>query len=299
MLDLLIYLADKLETPDKHDFFSYHMSLTQDSFFEALSYYDILFDAHESVQLPIYELIEGIIYHFSLTTCSDAYIQFFLNFTFKFSSSQSCSILDFLQHYDRKKDRLKINSPEGINAVQIMTIHKSKGLEFPIVIFPYADLDIYKEIDPKIWFSLNEDDYCGFSHTLLNYNKDVAEFGEQGLEIDYSHKTELELDSLNLLYVALTRAVEKLFIVSGIYYDSKKNIAIKLRGESQQVRKNRAIDDSDMEHLYYPVKFFEQFAIENNLSFQLIDEDIPDLDFYESASYRFSVLLRNSAVKVN
>ena len=226
-LDLLIYLADKLETPDKHDFFSYHMSLTQDSFFEALSYYDILFDAHESVQLPIYELIEGIIYHFSLTTCSDAYIQFFLNFTFKFSSSQSCSILDFLQHYDRKKDRLKINSPEGINAVQIMTIHKSKGLEFPIVIFPYADLDIYKEIDPKIWFSLNEDDYCGFSHTLLNYNKDVAEFGEQGLEIDYSHKTELELDSLNLLYVALTRAVEKLFIVSGIYYDSKKNIAIK------------------------------------------------------------------------
>ena len=82
-------------------------------------------------------------------------------------------------------------------------------------------------------------------------------------------------------------------------FSKQKNIAIKLRGESQQVRKNRAIDDSDMEHLYYPVKFFEQFAIENNLSFQLIDEDIPDLDFYESASYRFSVLLRNSAVKVN
>jgi len=78
---------------------------------------------------------------------------------------------------------------------------------------------------------------------------------------------------------------------------NKKDIAIKLRGESQQVRKNRAIDDSDMSHLYYPTKFFEQFAIENNLSFQLIDEDIPDLDFYESASYRFSVLLKSSAVK--
>ena len=51
------------------------------------------------------------------------------------------------------------------------------------------------------------------------------------------------------------------------------------------MRKNRAIDDSDMDHLYYPVKFFEQFAIENNLSFQLIDKDISDLDFYESSSY--------------
>ena len=53
------------------------------------------------------------------------------------------------------------------------------------------------------------------------------------------------------------------------------------------MRKNRAIDDSDMDHLYYPVKFFEQFAIENNLSFQLIDKDISDLGFYESAPYRF------------
>ena len=54
-----------------------------------------------------------------------------------------------------------------------------------------------------------------------------------------------------------------------------------------------------MGFLYYPTEFFEYLPIENNLSFQLIDEDIPDLDFYESASYRFSVLLRNSAVKVN
>ena len=226
-LEMLIYLVDKLEVPNKHDFISHHIRLNQDGFFKALSCYNILFDAHESVQLPIYELIESIIYQFSLTTSSDAYIQFFLNFTFKFSSSHSSNITDFLQYYDRKKDRLKINSPEGINAIQIMTIHKSKGLEFPIVIFPYADLNIYEEIDPKIWFSLDDDDYCGFSHTLLSYNKDMAEFGEQGLEIDYIHKTELELDSLNLLYVALTRAVEKLYIVSGVHYDSKKNIAIK------------------------------------------------------------------------
>ena len=38
-----------------------------------------------------------------------------------------------------------------------MTIHKSKGLEFPVVIFPFADLNIYKELEPKVWFPLDKE----------------------------------------------------------------------------------------------------------------------------------------------
>jgi ATP-dependent exoDNAse (exonuclease V) beta subunit len=105
-------------------------------------------------------------------------------------------------------------SPKGQNAIQIMTIHKSKGLEFPVVIFPYADLDIYAEKDPKVWFCLDEEKYNGFSHTLLNYNKDFEHYGEEGNRIFTHHQSELELDNINLLYVTLTRPIEQLYIIS-------------------------------------------------------------------------------------
>jgi len=72
---------------------------------------------------------------------------------------------------------------------------------------------------------------------------------------------------------------------------NKKNIATKLRGESKKVRQNRALVSSNFEHLYYPVDFFKKFAADNNLDVRIIDENVPELSFYESSSYRFSVLL--------
>jgi len=108
-----------------------------------------------------------------------------------------------------------------------MTIHKSKGLEFPVVIFPYADLDIYRELEPKEWFPINKETYNGFSHTLLNFNKDFENFGESGLEIFNNHKSEQELDNINLLYVTLTRAVEQLYIISTNETPSKGEITSK------------------------------------------------------------------------
>jgi|SaaInlStandDraft_4_1057021.scaffolds.fasta_scaffold09165_2 ubiquinone/menaquinone biosynthesis C-methylase UbiE len=73
---------------------------------------------------------------------------------------------------------------------------------------------------------------------------------------------------------------------------NKKDIAIKLRGDSEKARKSRALDSSNVEHLYYSTDFFQKFAEKNNLDIELISEDVPELSFYESASYRFSILLR-------
>jgi len=131
-----------------------------------------------------------------------------------FSQKKGSDVSAFLEYFDKKKDSLSIISPQGQNAVQIMTIHKSKGLEFPVVVFPYADLDIYRELEPKEWFSVDKDKYNGFSHTLLNYNKDFEHFGDEGLRIFNTHQSEQELDNINLLYVSLTRAAEQLHIIS-------------------------------------------------------------------------------------
>jgi ATP-dependent exoDNAse (exonuclease V) beta subunit len=95
-----------------------------------------------------------------------------------------------------------------------MTIHKSKGLEFPVVIFPY-NLDLYYERDPKAWYSdLKEEHFNDFDSILVDASSGIKKTGEHGTSIFEEQRKEKELDSFNLLYVCLTRAVEQLYVIS-------------------------------------------------------------------------------------
>ncbi|PQV49489.1 ATP-dependent exoDNAse (exonuclease V) beta subunit [Jejuia pallidilutea] len=213
-IEVLNFLTELLNIEDKHKFFTNHINLSSNGLFQSLQHFNIHINPNTLIQLPLYELAEAIARRFNLIKMPNAYIQYYLDVVLDFYHKKGSDIGSFLEYFDKKKETLSIISPEGQNAVQIMTIHKSKGLEFPVVIFPYADLDMYKEIEPKEWFKLNTEHYAGFSYTLLNFNNDFEQFGTQGLEIFNRHKSQQELDNINLLYVALTRAKEQLYIIS-------------------------------------------------------------------------------------
>ena len=220
--NILNYIYNREEQINEaHIFYKAFIDLPIDHFFEELKTKNIFFDYKNSLQLPIYELTESIVSGFNLVNKSNAYVQFFLDFVFDYSQKYTSNISHFIEYYNSKRSSLSVVSPEGKNAVQIMTVHKSKGLEFPIVIFPYADLNIYREIEPKEWFPLDNEKYSPFTHSLLNYSKDFENYGDIGTEIYTNHQSELELDNINLLYVALTRAVEQLHIVSSKQLDKK------------------------------------------------------------------------------
>ena len=210
----LNYLTQKFKIEDKHAFFSQHTKESLYQTFKSFETYNIYLTPNQLLQLPLYELAESIVRNFNLVETSNAYVQYYLDFVLEYSQKQGSSLSGFLEHANNKKDNLSIVSPQGQNAVQIMTIHKSKGLEFPVVIFPYADLNMYKEIEPKEWFPLQAENFNGFSNTLLNYNKEFENYGEIGLQIHNKHQAELQLDNINLLYVALTRPKEQLYIIS-------------------------------------------------------------------------------------
>ena len=224
---VLNYLTTLFNIDDKHHFFTNHIHLSADKLFKSLQNHGIFIDFNSLLQLPLYDLVEAIVRRFNLVKNSNAYIQFYLDIILDFSQKKGSDISGFLEYFDKKKDSLSIISPQGQNAVQIMTIHKSKGLEFPVVIFPYADLDIYKELEPKEWYSLDAEKYSGFSHTLLNYNKDFENYGDEGLRIYNKHQSEQELDNINLLYVALTRAIEQIHVISTKDISSKGEISAK------------------------------------------------------------------------
>ncbi len=205
-----IYNHLQLNTP-KHRFLSDFIDLENNEFFNQFKLHNLFFNYHEYLQTPFYESFEYIIRSFNLMPESDSDIQFFLDFVFEYQQKKQPSIYDFLELWELKKDKLSVIAPEAENAIRIMTIHKAKGLEFPVVICPY-DIDIYNQIKPKAWYKQPE---TGAIDTfLVNYSSKLNYIGQQGEQLFQERKEELELDNFNILYVALTRAVEQLYIVS-------------------------------------------------------------------------------------
>ena len=210
LLEVLYFLHKHLDVlKEKHDFLTSFINLELQEVLELLKKYNCNFEIITFHHSPFYEKIEQIIRSFSLQDSTDAYVQFFLDEVLA-RQIKELSIQEFLDFWEQKKESLSIVTSENPNAVKIMTIHKSKGLEFPIVIFP-CDLNIYKDINPKVWLENNNDD---FPNMLVPLNKEIQHINAQGQEIYDQWRAALELDNFNLLYVALTRAAEKLYIIT-------------------------------------------------------------------------------------
>lgn len=223
-IEVLSYLADhQLQLEDKHLFFDHLVHLEAGIMFKKLSQYHLFFDFNHFLQLPFYEAVESLIRQFRLNKTPNAYIQFFLDEVLDYSLKNNAGFLNFMAHWTIQKEKLSIAAPQGDNAVQVMTIHKSKGLEFPVVIFPYANQNIYFDLAPKMWFPVNPELYNGFSDVFIAVNKDLEGLGELGQTKYLNYRSQLELDSINLLYVVLTRAVEQLYILSEFDVDKGQN----------------------------------------------------------------------------
>ena len=213
LINVLYFLYSHLNVQEKkHSFIVKHIKLNNHDLFDSLAYYSTSFNLNDFNLLPFYEKIESIIRGFHLTNSSDAYLQFFLDVILE-QQRKNTDIQSFLEYWDRKKENLSIVAPESTDAVQIMTIHKSKGLEFPVVIFP-CDLNIYQQINPKIWLDQLPKNYTPFNELLIPFNKDLNFVSNRGKEIYKQQREELELDNFNLLYVALTRPIEQLHIIT-------------------------------------------------------------------------------------
>jgi len=205
-----IHSAFKPHLP-KHEFLSQLLPLKGAVFTEKLNAHGISFSLAEIGSKSLYQSCEYIISALHLHKKADAYLFTFMDFVLDFESNPQAGKINFLEHWEQKKASASIPSGATHNAVTVMTIHKSKGLEFPIVLFPYATTEIYGEINPKAWFPMAHEQ---FDEVLINYKSEVEAYGEQGQQLYQERQNTLELDNFNLLYVTLTRTVEQLYIFS-------------------------------------------------------------------------------------
>ncbi|MFP9100280.1 UvrD-helicase domain-containing protein [Flavobacterium sp. RHBU_24] len=210
-----LYFASRTQTRlGTHDFIAQGMEQPDEATLEAwLGSHGISISFKDCRKKSLYEAVESIIDAFIKEKSNQSYVQYFLDLVLERDVRTQSGISDFLEYWDKNGSKFSIPSPEGDDSVRIMTIHKSKGLEFPVVIFPFAEEDYSRSRRDKLWLEV-DDTTLEFEKALIDSSRAVAEYGEKAAELYHTKEQEAILDNINILYVALTRAEEQLYIIS-------------------------------------------------------------------------------------
>ena len=159
--------------------------------------------------LSSYQAFEQLVTLLNVDESENQFLRHLRQIIFDFFRRDSTGLKDFLEWWKEQKDRVSIALENGRNKINILTIHKAKGLEFPAVLIPYCDWDFYTFMHKDIlWLSDPElvDD------VQLPYRA-VGNLGKSIFEEAYDEERKWRwMDSINVLYVAMTRAQDVLYV---------------------------------------------------------------------------------------
>ena len=184
--------------------------------------------------MPLYELLEKlfVIFRMDMIEEQDAYLCAFYDAVTEYMQNNSSELTSFLTYWNDTLYAKTIPSGE-ISGIRILSIHKSKGLEYHTVLLPFCDWKMENETyNHMLWCRINEADadkepFCELDLTPVNYSSAMAEsyFSDSYRE----ERLQLWVDNLNLLYVAFTRACKNLIVWCK---DEQKDTVSKLLRES-------------------------------------------------------------------
>lgn len=202
-----------------YEFYRFHRNISPD---EAIAFYrekthkdfpeEVKSQLKKIALLPFYEMVEAFfaLSEHALNEKENAYVQAFLDIVLKFSTNSSSDLNYFLDWWDEKGHKKALFSPDGQDAIRLITIHKSKGLGFDAVIMPFVNwsIDHSPTHTDIIWCKPTVEPFNAMSVLPLKYGKALADtiFRDDYLK----EKLYTYIDNLNLLYVAFTRAKNRL-----------------------------------------------------------------------------------------
>ncbi len=175
-------------------------------------------------KLPLVELTETLISIFKLGDLQGeiVYLLAFQNLVLDFYSRERNDLGAFLAWWEENKHKKSVQLSGEVNAVQVLTIHKSKGLQFKYVIVPFCgwgmDHDPWQA--PTLWAKTDEQPFAAAGYLPIKYSGSLTK--TSFVDCYQEERSRSYLDNLNLLYVALTRA-ENGMIIMAPHPDVRKN----------------------------------------------------------------------------
>ncbi|MBL7879472.1 MAG: UvrD-helicase domain-containing protein, partial [Chryseobacterium gambrini] len=163
----------------------------------------------------LYNFVEYYINEFSVEHKETDFLLNFLEMLFNFTQNAGASTKEFLKYWDEEASAYTIQASENIDAIQIMTIHKAKGLEFPIVFIPMINKN--RDAEFTNWFETSNDSALK-SVNINQFSKNLEVYDEEIQYFNLQNSYKNFVDRLCLQYVATTRPVEQLY-----FYIQKAN----------------------------------------------------------------------------
>jgi len=180
---------------------------------------NINWDSELLLQSDTYEAIEHLCNLFSLDK-TDSLLHFFLEAAFVFSQENHQDLSHFLEWWNLNAEDYKLDVPEDWEAVKLLSFHKAKGLEFPVVINLFSDNHFNESswMSPELWLNPDLEDVP----QLKSFPFKINSLKETKFNAVYEREKDFEtLDKINLFYVAMTRPKERLYLLADVYHPTK------------------------------------------------------------------------------
>ncbi|MGL5979483.1 MAG: UvrD-helicase domain-containing protein [Phocaeicola sp.] len=251
--------------------------------------------------MPLYEVLEKMVHLFEMDHIEqqDAYLCAFFDAVLEYQQKHSSEFMAFITAWEEKLCSKTIPSGE-VEGVRILSIHKSKGLEYHTVLLPFCDWKMENETNSHmIWCAPQQPPFNNLDIVPINYGGVMQQSIYQANYLE--ERLQLWVDSLNMLYVAFTRARKNLILwgrkekasgtVSEILNQALSLISTSPK-ESSPIAKNQ---------------LFSPFSIIKQSKPDSVDEDIPanekreeiEHDIYEVGKCYPSEPLKTRAVSKN
>ncbi len=166
------------------------------------------------VRFPLMELTEALIRIFQLNNLKHeyAYLQAFEDAILDYVKNEKSDIHSFLQWWDEVGFKRTVQLSDDIDAIKILTIHKSKGLQYPLVIMPFTNWSLDNDMvhDNVLWPAAEDPLFAGIPAVPVKYTTKLE--NTLFAQSYYDEKIKAYIDNLNLLYVAFTRAEQGLIV---------------------------------------------------------------------------------------
>ena len=202
-------LAAFIKPKDQFLFYKNNLNNDIESFLGNLNILPI----YKAFEMPFFESVDFFIKELKMDIKNtDPYVLFFREIIYEQVFQEKNNEKEFLNFWNKNNSKIKIPSGNSKSATKVLTIHKAKGLEFPVVIYPFVNSVTHRNFGKRNWLPVFEQNFS--KKILIPFNENFREYSKS-FKTEYdSISSKEELDNLNLLYVVLTRAVAELYLIS-------------------------------------------------------------------------------------